>query len=145
MAAIIALHPHNQPTSPAGRPQRDERPQLRVLEGGRSARGVALRRMYLRRRIAAVITVAVLAWLAVSVLGAVAGALTGSPAGAPASGGAPAAATHVVASGETIWSIAAGLGVEGDIRDAVDAIAEANGVEVIVPGQVLVIPAELIG
>ncbi len=145
MAAIIALHPHNQPTHAPHGGSAPERPQLRVLEGGRSARGVALRRMYLRRRIAAAVTAVVLLWLAVSVVGALVGAVAGSPAGAPAQGGAPAAATHVVRSGETIWSIAVGLGPSGDIRDAVDAIAEANGVEVIVPGQVLVIPPELAG
>jgi len=143
MAAVIALHPHRH-TAPAERPGRD-RPQLRVLEGGRSRRGIALRRMYLRRRVAAVITALVLVWLAVSAVTAAVGALTSSPAGASAGAGAPAAATHVVRSGETLWSIATGLGVSGDIRDAVDAIAEANGAEVLVPGQVLVIPPELAG
>jgi LysM repeat protein len=142
MAAIIALHPHHQTAPGSGR--RAERPQLRVIDGGRSRSGIALRRMYLRRRIAAVITSVVLVWLAVSALGAVAAAVTGSPAGAPAGAGAPAAASHVVRSGETLWSIAVGLGRGGDVRDTVDAIAEANGVDDLVPGQVLVIPPELL-
>ena len=151
MAAIIALHhaPAHRPdqgravdTAPRPAPAGD-RPGLRVIEGGRSPRGRALRRMYLQRRVVAVLTLLVAAWALVSLGSAAADAVVGSPAGASASAGAPAAATHVVRSGDTLWSIASGLGVGGDVRDVVDALAEANDVEVLVPGQVLVIPAEL--
>jgi LysM repeat protein len=99
--------------------------------------------MYRRRRalVASVLVVGI--WLAVSALGSLTASSQGSPAGASAASGAPAAATHVVRSGETLWSIASGLHAGGDVRDSVDALAEANDVEVIVPGQVLIIPADL--
>ncbi len=149
MAAIIALHhaPTPRSGSAAAAPGRPSlpvgRPGLRVIEGGRSRRGLALRRMYVQRRIAAALTLLVVGWVLVSLGAAALDAAFGSPAGASASAGAPAAATHVVRSGDTLWSIASGLGVGGDVRDVVDALAEANHVEVLVPGQVLVIPAEL--
>ena len=46
-----------------------------------------------------------------------------------------------VAPGDTIWSIAAQR-TDGDVRDEVDAIMQANGLSspVIVPGQTLSIP-----
>lgn len=150
MAAIIALHhaPEHRSTTataPSHRPGVGaRRPGLRVIEGGRSARGRALRRMYLQRRLVAAVTLLVVGWVLVSLGAAALGAAFGSPAGASATAGAPAAASHVVRSGDTLWSIASGLGVGGDVRDVVDALAEANDVEVLVPGQVLVIPAELV-
>lgn len=90
---------------------------------------------YRRRRIgAAVVIVAVLAvsWLAV--LGA-ASLFAGSPADAS---GVPSASiepttpagvgpVHVVAPGDTLWSIAAGLQPDGDVRALVDRLAERSG------------------
>lgn len=54
-----------------------------------------------------------------------------------------AARIHVVAPGETLWSIAQALvGSEGDPRPMVDALIRANGVSnaVIVPGERLILP-----
>jgi hypothetical protein len=51
--------------------------------------------------------------------------------------------THVVAPGDTLWSIARDLEPSRDPRDVVFEIAEANGVDPgsLVPGLELVIPA----
>jgi hypothetical protein len=51
--------------------------------------------------------------------------------------------THVVAPGDTLWSIAGRLQPARDPRDVVFEIAEANDVDPgsLVPGQELVIPA----
>ncbi|HET9051720.1 MAG TPA: LysM peptidoglycan-binding domain-containing protein [Candidatus Dormibacteraeota bacterium] len=51
---------------------------------------------------------------------------------------------HVtVAAGDTLWSIASDHATDGDIGAEVDAIMRSNGLSspVIVPGEVLVIPA----
>jgi hypothetical protein len=77
------------------------------------------------------------------VAGAVA-SLTGSVANAIGTHGGEArpARTHVVAPGDTLWSIATDLRPGRDPRDVVSAIAAANGVDPgsLVPGQELVIP-----
>jgi nucleoid-associated protein YgaU len=52
-------------------------------------------------------------------------------------------ATYVVKGGDTLWKVAQGLGVEGDVRDAIEVIAAANGGPALQPGQVLVIPESL--
>jgi nucleoid-associated protein YgaU len=51
--------------------------------------------------------------------------------------------THVVAPGDTLWSIARDLEPSRDPRDVVFEIAKANGVDPgsLLPGQELVIPA----
>ncbi len=79
--------------------------------------------------------------LPVAVLAACAGwALLGS-VGAGAS--PTAAATVVVGSGDTLWSIAASHYTGGDIRDEVARILAANRLSspVIRPGETLVLPA----
>lgn len=49
---------------------------------------------------------------------------------------------HVVQPGETLWSIAGGLGSTGDLRETVDQIAQLNGGRTTLrPGQRLVLPA----
>lgn len=99
-------------------------------------------RVYRERRIAAAVGAAVLlAVLVLAVVGAtsVVGALTTSSADA----GAPAAATvdgvvappapagadqvWVVQPGETLWTIAAELRPDGDVRELVDVLAERAG------------------
>lgn len=47
---------------------------------------------------------------------------------------APAAAVHVVAPGDTIWSIARRLQPEGDVRATVDRLVAAHGSAVLQPG-----------
>lgn len=72
--------------------------------------------------------------------------LSGGSAIASSSAGAPAGSfeTVTVHQGDTLWSIAAEVAPGTDPRDVVDAMARLNAVErgVIVPGQVLAIPAQ---
>jgi len=48
----------------------------------------------------------------------------------------------VVQPGDTLWSIAAGVSGDGDVREVVDRIQEVNGLSgtVLIPGQVLELP-----
>lgn len=49
--------------------------------------------------------------------------------------------THVVASGDTLWSIARGLQPMGDVRPLVDALAEARGGRPLQVGERIVLPS----
>ncbi len=136
MAAVIQINPRpggSRPSRPA--------PSLRVLEGGRSEQSIRMAAVYRRRRMLAalvVVTIVALGFLLVQSL-----TMSASPVGASGELGAPAAATHVVRSGETLWEIARSLEVGGDVRDVVDRLAEVNGGPVIRVGQELVIPSSL--
>ena len=139
MAAVVQISP--RPDESSSSRALKPAPALRVLEGGRSEQSLRMAAVYRRRRIIsalAVLTVAVLGFLVVQ--SSIAGS---SPVGASTGVGAPAAATHVVRSGETLWEIARSLEVGGDVRDVVDRLAEINGGPVIRVGQELVIPASL--
>jgi nucleoid-associated protein YgaU len=50
--------------------------------------------------------------------------------------------TVVVRPGDTLWSIAASLDGDGDVRAVIDDIQELNGLNgaVLVPGQTLLLP-----
>ncbi|MDQ2690112.1 MAG: LysM peptidoglycan-binding domain-containing protein [Chloroflexota bacterium] len=66
-------------------------------------------------------------------------ALASGAAGAPA----PAFETVTVASGDSLWGIAADIAPGADPRDVVDAIVRLNALDgPIVPGQQLALPAE---
>ena len=134
--------PWNQPgATPTGRPQ------LRLVEGGRSAArtGHGLRRALLL--VAAGLAVAALLALAsvvaVSLLGADAAA--SGPASTaeplhPADAGAStssASAVVVVQPGDTLWAIARRLQPTGDVRRLVDQLADRNGGAGLVAGQSL--------
>jgi hypothetical protein len=132
MAAVIVPSTSHSPR-PVGLPRPDGRPQLRLVEGGRSRAPRA--GVYLRRRLAVglglVLTVVVL-WLAVT--GAVTllrgPATTASPevTPVPAVGAATeTGSSYVVKPGDTLWSIAGGLGLDGDIRPVVDELAARAG------------------
>lgn len=57
----------------------------------------------------------------------------------------PPTVTHVVAPGDTLWQIAAGLiGPGEDVRDMVDTIIELNGIggSMLQAGMALQVPAE---
>lgn len=87
--------------------------------------------VYLRRRVfvaALVLAALVAAGLLFGALGG--GPLTASEAGSPEVVTLPletvSASTHVVAPGDTLWSIARQLQPEGDVRPLVDALAAAR-------------------
>lgn len=152
MAAVIDLHTgSNIVRADAVRadavPSRGERPrpQLSLIQGGRSEAGRHLRRTYLLRRLVAVAVAAVLLAAAVQVVGAVAGAVGGAfrvPV--------PEHTTvHRVASGDTLWSIAGRVAPQQDRRDVVDQIVALNGADgaalssgaALQVGQQIVVPA----
>lgn len=123
---------------PAARPTG---PQLRLIEGGRSARAVELRRTYLRRRLLVVTVLVLLALGAVHVAGALLGPAGAAPSIRPAAG-----RTYDVSRGETLWSIAGKVLPGGDRRDAVETLVRANpwlegGSVVLRAGDVLEVPA----
>ena len=87
--------------------------------------------VYRRRRL----FVAALALVALVALGLVLGALGGGPLTASEASSPDvitlpletvSASTHVVVSGDTLWSIARHLQPEGDVRPLVDALAAAR-------------------
>ena len=156
MAAVIAPQ-HRPSARPDLRPTQPSRPALRVIEGGRRpgdpwvpapaahprrsapAAGRTRRpipaRVYRQRRIAAVVVVlALTSVLALAVVGAlsVASSAFAGPSAASAAPAAvaPAAAdapVWVVQPGDTLWTIAAELQPEGDVRPLVDALADRAG------------------
>lgn len=122
MAAVIDI----RTAAELDRPVRSvsDVPRLRVIQGGRSARALRMRRVFLVRRLA-VATLAVLvllalmgavsaAWASASGPSSVAGAVTGT------------AQVHVVAPGDTLWGIATAHRPESDPRDVVRALISAN-------------------
>lgn len=125
-----------QPTTVPPGPRRPSRPQLRLLEGGRAPSRLAEQATYRRRRLVAVVLVAALL---------VACALLATAAAARIAGGAPSAAggpspTAVVQPGDTLWSIAATVAPDVDVRVTVDRLVALNGTSPIVVGQELVLP-----
>jgi hypothetical protein len=140
-----------QPTTVPPGPGRPNRPSLRVLEGGRAPSRLAQQARYRRRRL--VVAVAVLGAVVLSVLLAAAAAarLAGgdplsaagpSPTSAAAASAAEVAApaTAVVQPGDTLWTIAAAVAPDVDVRITVDQLVALNGSSPIVVGQELVLP-----
>jgi hypothetical protein len=141
MAAVIIpshISPSHSETR-AGRPARVLEPvraPLRVIDGGRSAGALARQRVYHRRRLVVglglVVCVGVLALALVGVRSLV-GAGESGPRSTPSSSAAtaavpPAAAeAYVVQPGDTLWSIAAQLPYDGDVRALVDELAGRAG------------------
>jgi Tfp pilus assembly protein FimV len=122
-----------------------------VLDGGRAPSRLARQAVYRRRRlVAAALVVVLVVGLTLLASAALAGLAGGSPstAGGPsptsadASGAAGVAAlpTHVVQPGDTLWSIAADVAPDTDVRVTVDRIVALNGSSPIVAGQELVLP-----
>ena len=138
--------PRLQPTTVPPGPRRPARPPLRLLEGGRAPSRLAQQAVYRRRRLLAVALVAragargrssswpPLPW-------------PGSPAVPPPPPAAPRPprpplrarpgwlpATVVVQPGDTLWSIAADVAPDADVRITVDQLVALNGASPIVAG-----------
>ncbi len=97
--------------------------------------------MYRRRRV----SLALLVVLVVAPLWMVVGPAAAAP-GAPDGATAvviphtPGVTIHVVAAGDTLWSIARSYAPDGDVRRAVDELARINGGTDLRVGDRLVIP-----
>ena len=128
------------------------RPRLRVVEGGRSEAALSRRRTYRRRRIVAAVLAATTLVVGVRAAQALGASVLGDGArtvsvGADATeselvpaAGATAepvatAGTYRVRSGDTLWSIAAELGGDADVRELVDELSRRTGGQPLQPGQ----------
>lgn len=140
-----------QPTTVPPGPRRPSRPPLRVLAGGRAPAQLAQQAVYRRRRLVVVVlAVAVLAAALLLASAAVARIAGGDPsaagvpsptsAAASSAAGVAAPATVVVQPGDTLWSIAAAVAPDVDVRITVDRLAALNGSSSIVVGQELDLP-----
>ncbi len=132
-----------QPTTVPPGPSGPSRPQLRVLEGGRAPAQIAQRAVYRRRRLLVLaLVVGLVIALSLLATSAVARFAGGAPsaAGGHSSGAGGAAPTVVVQPGDTLWSIAAAVAPDADVRITVDQLVALNGASPIVPGQELVLP-----
>ena len=134
----LRLLPTTLPSGPAAPP----RPALRVLEGGRDPGRLARRAVYRRRRAVALATLATLVVVITLLVGAISARFAGG--GHPSSAvGAPspiASSLYVVQPGDTLWSIAASVAPDTDVRLTVDRLVEANGAAPITVGQRIVLP-----
>jgi hypothetical protein len=114
-----------------------------VLEGGRAPARLAQQAVYRRRRLMAMALVlalvVVLTLLATAAVARFAGGVP-SAAGGPSTPVADAPPTVVVQPGDTLWTIAAAVAPDTDVRITVDQLIELNGSSPIVPGQELVLP-----
>ena len=126
-----------QPTTVPPGPDRPSRPQLRVLEGGRAPSRLAQRATFRRRRLVALalVLVAVVAFvlLATAAVARFAGGAPSAAGGPPPTSAAAssaagvealAAPTVVVQPGDTLWSIAAEIAPDTDVRIIVDQLVE---------------------
>ena len=139
-----------QPTTVPPGPDGPSRPQLRLLDGGRAPSRVAQQAVYRRRRlVVGVLVVTLVVALTLLASAAVARLAGGAPSAAgglpPTSAAASSAAgvaarTVVVQPGDTLWTIAADVAPDADVRITVDELVALNGSSPIVPGQELVLP-----
>ena len=125
-----------QPTTVPPGPDDPGRPQLRLLDGGRAPSRLAQQAVYRRRRLVAAALVVALVVALTLLAGAALARLAG---GAPSAAGGPSS-TVVVQPGDTLWTIAAHVAPEADVRITVDQLRALNGDSPIVPGQELVVP-----
>ena len=110
---VAPLRPHGFDAAP-------RRPHLVVIDGGRSDEGRRRRRMYVQRRLVALVGLALVLFVGVQILG---GILAGGevPATAPTVG----ASRVVAAPGDTLWEIA--IGLDGHVRAVSEGAAGGLG------------------
>lgn len=125
----------SQPAFVAPRPRRAPRPRTAVphLEAVPARRPVAVVSVEALRRplLSAVLVVVALL--------AVAGLVLSEPLAEP--GTVRVDGTHVVTAGETMWSIALDQAPAGEAAGYVERLVAVNGGAIVVPGQVLELPA----
>lgn len=138
-AAAIQLHPHLRPTTVPPGPVSPPRPHLKAIEGGRAPARVAQQAVYRCRRLLAVALLVVVTVATLLLADAVAARTAGG--GNPRSvAGTSAPVVHVVQPGDTLWSIARGMGGDGDVRLVVDRLRDLNGRAPLTIGQRLQLP-----
>lgn len=116
--------------APAHRPGPGaSRPPLALVPAHRPAARTAA-----GRSLGSVVGAALLALAVVLALGYLASTPTAAP-------GASAAGTHVVAEGETMWSIAVEHAPAGEAAGYVERLVAANDGAAVAPGQELLLPA----
>jgi LysM repeat protein len=133
---MVAILEHRLP-QPAS-----ERPDLRLVLGGRSVAGRAA--MYRRRRLAALAVVVLVLIAAVGAIaigrGALAGVVPHTTTTPAAATPGPGAHTIVVQPGDTLWAIARRIQPTGEVRPLVDRLAALHGPGVLQAGDRLVLP-----
>ena len=96
--------------------------------------------VYRRRRIAAIVVVALLVFCIALVGSELLGRLSGTPGSTPV-GAVGREVGYVVRPGDTLWEISLRLNPPGrDIRPFVDRLIDAAGTSVLQPGQRIVLP-----
>jgi len=137
--AAVQLHPRLRPTTVPPGPELPARPHLRAIAGGRAPASLARRAKYRRRRLAALVLLVVVSATTLLLVNAVVARTAGGGNPQPVAG-TSAPAVHVVQPGETLWSIAHGLGGGGDVRVVVDRMRDLNGRAPLTVGQRLQLP-----
>lgn len=149
MAAIIypditpapRPHGHRPLTPPAA-----SRSHLRVIEGGRSPRSMA--KVYRRRRILAVVVLALVLMTGAVVLHAGLSALSSwagpgqGATGVASTSAGPGERVVIVQPGDTFTSIARELRPNGDVRDLVSRLSRSHGSGTLMAGDRLVVPVD---
>ena len=98
--------------------------------------------VYRRRRIVAIVVVALLVFCIALVGSELLGRLSGMPGSTPV-GAVGRDVVYVVQPGDTLWEIGLRLNPPGrDIRPFVDRLIDAAGTSVLQPGQRIVLPAD---
>jgi hypothetical protein len=133
MAAVIDLHTGLQLPEQAS----PSRPRLLLVQGGQAPQARALRRTFLVRRALALAVAAVVLVVLAQLVGLVAGSVAEAIDSPPAASGQ----VHLVAPGETLWSVAGDLAPQLDRRVAVDDLLALNGEAPLRAGQRLQLPA----
>ncbi len=121
MAAVIELHTGRALEPASVDDGRSGVPRLHVIQGGRSAHALHMRRVFLRRRLLALgVVVLLCAAIAQAVrMGAVVVAGSSSTA-------VHAEMTYVVEEGDTLWELARMVDPSADPRDVVERITDLN-------------------
>lgn len=129
MAAVL----HPRPSGPRAAPP--SRPSLRLIAGGRSPQALAV--TFRRRRLVALVLVALVLTGALVAVRAAAGALAPAgpaPVAAPVGAAGAGGGVYVVQPGDTLWSVAGRLPGDGDLRPVVDRLAAAHRGGPLLPG-----------
>ena len=130
------------PASTAGGPTARAEVRLRLIQGGGGAPGPTAATYWVRRAAAFVLLVTCVVAVAVGAQAALRPLVASPGGGGPTTPGVTRSdADHVVAPGETLWSVAAAITPAGrDVRATVDELVALNGSASVRVGQGLALP-----